>query len=300
MSTLPLSLPPATWHVLGAGAIGGLWALRMAGRGHRVVLLGRSPDPLRQLVLEDGGTRSSEVFDQATAITCGPLAHVLVTTKSHVTANALEPFLPALCPGALVVLLQNGMGAEDELLAARPDLHVLVAVTTDGVFRPEPDHLVLAGHGDTWVGAIDPDDDALACATAATLGMGHAPDIQARRWLKLAVNCAINPLTALLRCRNGELLDRPDALATMRDTCTEVAAVMRAEGLTATADDLFRLACDTAGKTAGNTSSMCADAAAGRATEIDFLNGFVVARAAAHGLPAPVNARLQAAVTALS
>lgn len=292
--------PPLPWHVLGAGAIGGLWALRLAGRGLPVVLLGRAPEPWRQLVLEDGGTRCSEIFNQATATTCGTLRQLLVTTKSHVTTEALAPFLPALAPGALVVLLQNGMGAEDALRAARPDLHLLVAITTDGVFRPAPDQLVLAGRGETWIGALAPDDEALARATAATLGMGHAPDLRERRWLKLAMNCAINPLTALLRCRNGKLLERPDALATMREVCAEVAAVMRAEGLAASADELFRLACDTARKTAGNTSSMHADVAAGRTTEIDFLNGFVLTRAAAHGLLAPTNARLQAAVAALS
>ncbi|MES2917584.1 MAG: 2-dehydropantoate 2-reductase [Pseudomonadota bacterium] len=300
MSTLPSPISSATWHVLGVGAIGGLWALRLAGRRLPVVLLGRSPAPFRQLVLEDGGTRSSEIFDQATATACGTIRHLLLATKAHVTATALAPFLPALAAGAVVVLLQNGMGAEDLLRAMRPDLRLLVAVTTDGVFRPAPDRLVLAGRGDTWLGALNPEDDALARATAEALGMGHAPDIQARRWLKLAMNCAINPLTALLHCRNGELLERPDALATMRETCAEVAAVMRAEGLAATADELFQQACDTARRTGGNTSSMHADVMAGRGTEIGFLNGFVAARAAAHGIPAPANTRLSAAVTALS
>lgn len=292
--------PAVTWHVLGAGAIGGLQALRMAARGLRVVLLARAGEPVRQLVLEDGPVRASEIFEQAGAATCGPIDHLLIATKSHVTAVAVAPFLPALAPGAVVVLLQNGMGADAALRRQRPDLHLLPAITTDGVFRPAPDRLVLAGHGETWLGAAAPADTALAAATAATLGLGFAPDIGQRRWLKLAMNCAINPLTALRRCRNGELLQDAAALATMREVCAEVAAVMRAEGLVADAGELFRLACDTARKTAANTSSMCADVIAGRATEIDFLNGFVVERGLAHGIAAPANARLREAVRALS
>lgn len=290
----------ATWHVLGAGAIGGLQALRLAARGLRVVLLARDAEPLRQLVLEDGATRSSEIFDQVDATACGRIDRLLVATKSHATATALQPVLPALAPDALVVLLQNGMGSEDWLRERRPDLRVLPAITTDGVFRPEPDRLVLAGHGETWLGALDAADATLASETAATLGMGFAPDIRHRRWLKLAMNCAINPLTALRRCRNGDLLQDDAALATMRAVCVEVAAVMQAEGLATEAGALFRLACDTARKTAANTSSMCADVIAGRATEIDFLNGFVVARGQDHGIAVPVNAGLCAAIHELS
>jgi 2-dehydropantoate 2-reductase len=288
-----------TWHVLGAGAIGGLQALRMASRGLRVVLLARGGEPLRQLVLEDGPVRSSEIFEQVTAAEAGGIDHLLIATKSHATAAAVAPFLSALAPGALVVLLQNGMGCEEELRRLRPDLRVLPAITTDGVFRPEPDRLVLAGHGETWLGALAAADGAQAEATAAALGMSFAADIHRRRWLKLAMNCAINPLTALRRCRNGELLQDEAALATMREVCAEVAAVMRAEGLAAEAGELFRLACDTARKTAANTSSMCADVIAGRPTEIDFLNGFVVDRGRAHGVATPVNAGLRAAVHAL-
>lgn len=301
MSTaVPPSPLAVTWHVLGAGAIGGLQALRLAARGLRVVLLARGGEPFRQLVLEDGPTRASEIFEQAAATDALRIEHLLIATKSHVTAGAVAPFLPSLVPGAVVVLLQNGMGAGEALRQQRPDLHVLPAITTDGVYRPEPDRLVLAGHGETWLGAPDAADTALAQATAATLGMGYAPDIQARRWLKLAVNCAINPLTALRRCRNGELLQDAAALATMREVCAEVATVMGAEGLPAEAGELFRLACDTARKTAANTSSMCADVVAGRATEIGFLNGFVVERGRVHGLATPVNAGLCAAIRALS
>lgn len=299
--TTPLSpsSPSAPWHVLGAGAIGGLQALRMAARGQAVELVARDDAPTRTLVLREGDQEYAHPFVQRRPGATGPVTRLLVATKSQQTAAALAPVLADLAPGAMVVLLQNGMGAEDALLARRPDLHVLLAITTDGVFRPGRDTLVLAGRGDTLLGPLRPADASLARATAAALDMAFAPDIVQRRWLKLAVNCALNPLTALHRCRNGELLDRPDALATMREVCAEVAAVMRAEGLAADSGALFDLACETARRTAANLSSMRVDADAGRETEIRFLNGFVAARGAVHDLPTPANARLVAAVEAL-
>lgn len=290
---------PAPWHVLGAGAIGGLWALRLSARHFPVILIGRSALPSRLLRLQDGDTEREQSFPQVTAGATGPVQHLLVATKCQDTREALAPLLPEIVPAATVVLLQNGMGVEDWLQASRPDVHVLVAITTDGVFRPAPGTLVLAGRGDTWLGPLAPEDGALAATVAADLGMAFASDIRERRWLKLAMNCAINPLTALRRCRNGELLTDAGALADMRATCDEVAQVMRAEGLAADSDTLFRLACETATRTAANLSSMRVDVEAGRPTEIDFLNGFVAARGRAHGIATPANDRLLAAIHGL-
>jgi 2-dehydropantoate 2-reductase len=283
--------------VLGAGAIGGLWSLRLAARGIDVTLIGRDGDAAsRTLSLEDGDTRLTHTFPQHSATAGGEVARLLVTTKSHVTRDALTPLLPRLATATPVVLLQNGMGVEDWLCATRPDLCVLCAITTDGVFRRDRDSLVLAGRGDTVIGGARPGNDAHAERIALELGMMAVPDITARRWQKLAINCAINPLTALYRCRNGDLLAKPEALAIMRALCSEVAAVMTAEGLAADGDALFRLAAATAQKTAANRSSMCADVEAGRSTEIRFLNGYVVDRARLHGIAVPENERMLAAV----
>lgn len=274
--------------------------MRLASRSLPVILLDRNDISGRQLTLVDNDHQTTRIFPQCRAGHTGPIQQLLVTTKTPATDDALLPLLPDLVPGATVVLLQNGMGTEDSIRARRPDLQLLVAVTTDGVFRPSRDTLVLAGHGDTLIGSLAPRQEALTQWAAATLGMRAAPDIQVRRWLKLAMNCAINPLTALRHCRNGELLNAPDALATMRAVCDEVAAVMRAEGLDADGANLYRLACETAGKTGANVSSMRADTEAGRETEIRQMNGFVVARARALGIPAPVNARLLSAIEAIA
>lgn len=299
-------MPPPSlshWHILGVGAIGGLWALRLQAIGCHVTLLDHRPAaPTRLLCLQADGRRYCHEFAcRAAAI---PLPPLLVTTKAASTKAALAPLLNLLAPGDIVVLLQNGMGVDEWLQTERPDLCVITGITTDGVFRKSRDELVLAGRGSTRLGGESPASHQVAVHIAqqwSTTGadVSATPDIRRERWLKLAVNCAINPLTALHRCRNGELANHPDALSTMAEVCREVAAVMRAEGIEASADALYERVLDVARRTAANTSSMLADVLAGKSTEVDFMNGHVVAVAARHGLVAPANARLLAAIRAL-
>lgn len=291
------------WHVLGAGAIGGLWALRLQAIGCRVTLLAASPEyfPRRLCLLADG---IRHCHDFATGPGVPPLSPLLVTTKAGTTKAALAPLLDSLAADNIVLLLQNGMGIDDWLRQQRPDLTLITGITTDGVYRESRNELVLAGRGQTLMGGDTAQEQAIANAIArqwSTTGakVAAVPDIRAQRWLKLAVNCAINPLTALHRCRNGDLVHHPDAVATMAAVCREAAEVMQAEGVPAEGDALLARALEVCGLTAGNTSSMLADVLAGNITEIDFMNGHVVAVAARHGLRAPANAALVAAIHAL-
>lgn len=291
------------WHILGAGAIGGLWALRLHAIGCPVTLLDPRPAaPRRTICLQADGRRYCHEFACRPAM--APLSPLLVTTKAASSKGALTPLLQLLSPGDIVVLLQNGMGVDEWLQAERPDLCVVTGITTDGVFRESRDELVMAGQGTTRLGGETPASQRVAASIAqqwATTGadVSATPDIRAERWMKLAINCAINPLTALYRCRNGELASHPDALSTMAEVCREIAAVMRAERIDTSADALYERALDVARRTAANTSSMLADVLAGMPTEVDFMNGHVVAVAARHGIAAPTNARLLAAIHAL-
>lgn len=294
------------WHILGAGAIGGLWALRLHSIGCRVTLIERAPlSPERRLQLTDNSHSSCHDFPvvAANAATL-PLSPLLVTTKAGDTIDVLAALLPRLHAGDTVLLLQNGMGIDDWLRQQRPDLQILTAITTDGVFRPTRDHLVMAGHGETLIGGNTAAEQETAMQIALQWqktgeAVQAVTDIQRRRWQKLAINCAINPLTARYRCCNGELLDMPEALSAMQSICAEVAEVMSLEGYPASTASLYGAACAVARQTATNTSSMLADIQAHRPTEIDFMNGHIVTMARKHGIATPSNARITAEIHAL-
>lgn len=303
--TSPDSPATPSWHVLGAGAIGGLWALRMARLAMPVTLLARGDSSgTRTLYLEEKSGIFSHRFPEVSAAESTAITHLLVCTKAQLTASAMTPLLAGLQKGATVLLLQNGMGQEDWLQQQRPDICLLTGSSTDGVWRRDRDHLVQAGLGETFIGAARTDDEAAARALAASLQDECWPvhfdaDIRQRRWLKLAMNCAINPLTAIYRCKNGELLEKPEALATMLTVCAEIAEVMKAEGMATDTETLFKAVCAAAEKTAANISSMHADVAAGRETEISFINGYVLARAASHDIAVPANTALLEHIQAL-
>ena len=119
-------------------------------------------------------------------------------------------------------------------------------------------------------------------------------------WGKLAVNCAINALTALLRVPNGELLARPDAAAVMDEAATECAAVARARGIPLPFADAAAQARSVAAHTASNRSSMFQDILRGAPTEIDAINGAVAQAGARLGVAVPVNTTLWRLVRALA
>jgi 2-dehydropantoate 2-reductase len=133
----------------------------------------------------------------------------------------------------------------------------------------------------------------------AGLTVEIVPSSQALLWSKLVVNAAINPLTALLRIPNGELLARPAARTLMAAVATEAAAVAACFGQSLTYRDPVAAAEAVAHRTASNTSSMLQDVLRGAPTEIDAICGAIVAAGEECGVPVPVNRTLWLLVRAL-
>jgi 2-dehydropantoate 2-reductase len=107
-------------------------------------------------------------------------------------------------------------------------------------------------------------------------------------WSKLVINAAINPLTALLRVPNGELLARPSARTLMDLAAGEAAAVARALNHHLVFEDPVAAAEEVARRTAANRSSMLQDVLRGGPTEIDAICGAIVAAGAEQSVPVPV------------
>jgi len=116
-------------------------------------------------------------------------------------------------------------------------------------------------------------------------------DVRRRLWEKLAVNAAINPVTALARVENGALTEGPLA-GLARTAAVETAAVARAGGVDLADETATDAAATVARETARNRSSMLQDVTRGRRTEIDAINGYVAKRAAATGQSVPINRTL--------
>lgn len=228
---------------------------------------------------------------------------VLVLVKSRQTAAVAPLAAAALSGRGRILSLQNGLGNRELLQAAVGDPErVLAGVTAAGATGMGPDRVRAGGGGATLLGSSQgPGIGAAAIArlfAMAGLPCTVSPDVEALIWRKLAVNCAINPLSALAGLPNGALLADARLRALAVAAARETADVAAALGIDLGADGA-ELVAEVARRTAANRSSMLQDLDRGAPTEIDAICGAVADRAAALGLSAPVNAWLLAAVRGL-
>lgn len=277
--------------VLGCGALGQLWLTALHRRGHEVQGWLRVPQPWCSVnVQETDGSVFNELLTANDPEFLAASDLLLVTLKAWQVSTAVKNLAAILPEIAPVVLLHNGMGTLDELRTLRQPL--LSALTTQAA-RRDGNMIVHVANGTTHLGPANAqghDYTFLADVLQAALpDVAWHDDIGAASWKKLAVNCVINPLTALYDCPNGALVAYPEEVAAI---CDEVAAVMQREGHHASAEDLQFYVWQVVNSTAENISSMLQDIRALRHTEIDYINGYLLKRARAHGISVPENARL--------
>ncbi|HSD28516.1 MAG TPA: ketopantoate reductase family protein [Vicinamibacteria bacterium] len=298
---MSLDASPPRVLILGTGAMATtLGAYLARGEDAEVTLAGTWVDGIE--AIRRHGVR---VEDASGAWTSGPAAVpiaeapeadvVLVLVKS--TQTETPPVERAVKhgaeSGALVVTLQNGLGNREALARGADVAHVAVGVATLGAtlvapgrVRAFPGDVVFAREG-------RPEADEALMRLAGLLSRAGIPgstsaDVGPLLWTKLAVNCAINPLAALTGLTNGALLDNPRLRTLMAEAAREVGEVAAAQGMELP-EDPARRAEAVAEATAGNRASMLQDIERGVRTEIEFLNGAVVAEAVRRGVRTPVN-----------
>ncbi|MBC3256401.1 putative 2-dehydropantoate 2-reductase [Pseudomonas paralactis] len=292
-----------TWHILGAGSLGTLWATRLARAGVPVRLIVRNPARLASyragqgLTLVEHGVEQTYPVIGETPDSPVPIRRLLVACKAYDAQSAIAQLQHRLAPDAELILLQNGLGSQDAVAAQWPSARCIFASSTEGAFRDGDWRVVFAGHGYTWLGDASHPTPPLWLDDLQAAGIPHewATDILTRLWRKLALNCAINPLTVLYHCRNGGLNAHHCEVATL---CAELAELLERCGQPAAAQGLHSEVERVIQATAANYSSMYQDVANARRTEISYLLGYACQAAARHQLAVPhlqqVHARLVA------
>ena len=301
--------------ILGAGSLGQLWAgylpVGQAVFLSRAALLSSStPKEDGQSVLhyrlkhpDDKETACAVPVASATEI-CPSL--LLVTTKAGDTITALDQTLPGLATNIPVILFQNGLGCQQAVADRWPDRPILAASTTEGANRPQTGMLVHAGRGQTWIGGLNRAgqqdvSEASRQLRASGLDVTAEANIHQRLWDKLVVNAGINAFTAILDCRNGDILTHGFFLEHIDALSDEISQVMATEAsCPLPAGEIKDRIFSVATATAENTSSMRSDRLRGRTTEIDVINGYIISRSRAMGIATPVNQMLTRKVKKLT
>ena len=297
---------------MGAGAVGLFFAAKLARAGHPVSVVARpahveaiSRDGLRVQSSVDGAFDVPLVAAAATdALAACDV--VLVCVKTVDTDAVGETLSRVLRPDTLVVSLQNGVDNAWRLRERMPQ-PVVPAVVYVSVEMTGPGHLRHNGGGRLILGAPLVDDAGRAAAetrlqalvalwSAANVPCTVSDDVRVDLWTKLTANSAYNAISALTALRYGTLAGNDGVVGVMDAVTDEIAAVAAADGVPVTRQALGEAVRNIARIMPQALSSTAQDLLAGRRTEIDDLNGFVVRRGQALGVPTPVNETLRALV----
>ncbi|RKU02734.1 2-dehydropantoate 2-reductase [Burkholderia sp. Nafp2/4-1b] len=290
--------------ILGAGAMGSLFGALLAEHGEAVTLIDVNDahlDAIRRDGLridDDRGERRiralQAVRPEAASATAPdtPFDLLIVFTKSLHTRTALHGVRALLTPRTFVLTLQNGLGNVETLNAFVPLERILVGVTTWPADFAGPGHVRSHGAGTirmmTADGAARPIAATVADALSrAGLACSLDADVWAAIWEKVAFNAALNPLCAATGCTVDQLARVPDGPRLALAIAAETAAVARAKGVAVDGERIARNVEHAICAHHGHRPSMLQDVLAGRRTEIDAINGQVVAAARATGVAVP-------------
>ncbi|KAF3936904.1 hypothetical protein ABW19_dt0206628 [Dactylella cylindrospora] len=266
-----------------------------------------------------------------------PIRSLIVATKAHYTVTALRSVHDRLNKDSTIVLLQNGMGVVEEIndkIFPNPNErpNMVIGVTSHGAHHAHHFNIIHAGGGKIDLGVIPrdlgnsgveipnvpPRLEDFEASTRETLSqllqcydlaysVASYPEILSLQLEKLAINAVINALSVMFDCYNGQLLYSYPISRLMRLIIFEVSKVVAAmpelkqvhtRELRFAPERLERLAVGIAKKTSVNISSMLQDVRAGKMTEVDYINGYVVNKGAELGIPCAVNFMLREMVKA--
>lgn len=290
--------------IVGPGAMGCLFAGLLAESGqHDVWLLDKSEsraDQISENGLKIEGIGGFRLIRSVKATSdphrIGRADLVLICVKSYDTAEASMSILPAVGDNTTILTLQNGLTNVETISQILGPDKVIAGVTSHGATMLGIGYIRHAGVGDTTIGEVGIDrrsDQRIKFVAGLLESAGFktsiSDNIYNSIWAKLIINASINPLTAITRLRNGELLEHDQVRKLLGMIARESADVAIAQGISLPYNEPISAVEEVCRATASNVSSMLQDILRQKRTEIDAINGAIVDRARELGLKATIN-----------
>jgi len=288
--------------IVGAGAMGCLFAARFLEAGASVTLIDNSLERLRVIenqgleLIDDAGRR---VLKPRTALAqqfTGPVDLLMLFTKGVHSAAAVNSVAHLARLEPIALTLQNGLGNAEILAGAFGADRVLMGTAHVPADLQMPNKVLTHGFADVHLGGFVPAAQRLAQPVADLLTRSGfdstvAADVQAAVWEKLAFNAALNATAMVAQANNGQMNNeygRRIASAVV----LESAAVARSVGIRLDAQAINETIDRALTEHPSHKASMLQDREHGRLGEIETLNGAIVRLGQEHGVPTPVNATL--------
>ncbi len=295
--------------MVGAGSVGGFFGAHLAKHNPNVSFL------LRPRTLQAVRERGLTIRSAAGTFTVHPRAAadprdlprpdlIILSVKAYDLEEVMDQIEPVMTDRTMLLTLQNGVDTEDRLLARFQRDCVVGGVAFIYSKIVEPGVIEQYKRGTVAVGELMGQRSPrvlqiVELFTQAGLSCQVAEDIRRSKWEKMCWNCVFNPLTVIINDRVSKALDHPEMLGVVHQIVGEVVAV--AAGLKVPlADDMADKVVRWSQEILDIHTSMYDDWKAGRPTEIDFLNGYIVRRGRDLGIPTPLNEALTAMIKAIT
>jgi len=297
--------------VVGAGAVGSFFGAMLARAGHQVTLIGR---PAHVHAIETHGLQLD--LAKATAVETVRIPAttdlavlrqadlVLFCVKSTDTAAVAHRMAEHVAPQAIIMSLQNGLENAALIASALPN-PVIPAVVYVATEITAPGCLKHHGRGELVIGTMPVPRlsnapqalaDIEALFASAQVPVQISQDVMVDLWSKLLINCVFNAISGLAQTSYGKLAAVPAIQTTQAALVRELIAVALADGTPLDESTAMQAVATITKTMAGQKSSTAQDMARSKPSEIDHLNGFVVRRGQALGVPTPVNQAMYALV----
>lgn len=301
-------------HIIGAGSLGLLYAGKLADSGCRVTIWCRSEeqaDKLRASGITIEETGQHQVIDAHAFSVCpwssfaesGGAADAdylfLMLKQQGIEEMATEMLALFGQDHRRLLCFQNGTGHLERLQDLLPTWTLYAAITTEGAKRTSSVSVLHAGHGTTTIGKMMPAGSPLDAFSQenheiklvkqlnrAGFEAFLSNEMDEMIYRKLLINAVINPLTALWRIPNGELLTSPERVRLMKQLYKEGIAVYEAAGIPY-GSGLWEWIVSVCQSTSGNTSSMLKDVMDAKTTEVAWINGSIVRLGQKYGISVP-------------
>jgi len=297
--------------IVGAGAMGSVYAGLFADAGHEVWAVDRWREHIEAIrasglrIEGASGDRVVRINATTNPSEAGPAELVILATKAMNVAEAAEAAKPLVGPDTLVLSIQNGLGGPDTAASVLGEDRVAVGVVGGfGASVVAPGHvhhhgleLVRLGERE---GPVTPRIEAVADVwRGAGFTVRTFDDVQKLVWEKLICNVTYSGICAVLGRTISEVLDDANAWEIASRCGVEAYEVARAKKVDLGFDDPIAYVRDFGLAIPGAKPSMLLDLEAGRRTEVDFINGAIPRVGRDVGVEAPVNETVSALVRAL-
>lgn len=293
--------------ILGSGAVGGYYGARLARTGHDVTFIARGAHlaairerglEIRSAALGDFVARGPAEEDTSRV---GPVDLVMVAVKTYDNETALPMLRPLLGAGTTVLTVQNGVDSPGEVAAIAGETrtiggstYIATALEAPGLIVQTGDHRRIV-FGETFgelprvSERVTRIHEAFAAADIQSFPVG---DGRVPIWEKFVFLAALAGFTGAARLPIGPVWDDPFTRAMFMAGCREIEAVARAEGVPVAADVVERIVPYIEKIPGSMRSSLLIDLQQGKRIEVEALQGTVVRRGAARGVPTPIMSAL--------